>query len=190
MINQHAASLSVLIKFCVSMIDGIAKKEEKKVARRQHPVAKKDKKLQNDGQSPALDFKAKRLPSSFSKRSLIPSWTTPRGKNPSRGNNEASTFSSNNDWKNQKLQIDGQSSEIDFRASRLPSSFFKRSPIPSLTKSKGNNPLEEKDETSTFGSTNILKEMKPAELKKLAKTRGIKGYSKLKKSELLALLSS
>ncbi|XP_035544811.1 rho-N domain-containing protein 1, chloroplastic isoform X2 [Juglans regia] len=79
--------------------------------------------------------------------------------------------------------------------SRPPSKFVKRSPIPSPSTSRGRT-LELNNEVSQAraGSNELkfrrIEEMKLTELKELAKSRGIKGYSKLKKSELLELLRS
>ena len=83
---------------------------------------------------------------------------------------------------------DGQTSALGFNASRPPSKFSRRSPILSLRAPRG-NPIEMNSETSMISSNKELKDMKLPELKELAKTRGIKGYSRLKKSELLELLS-
>ncbi|XP_023542167.1 uncharacterized protein LOC111802132, partial [Cucurbita pepo subsp. pepo] len=64
----------------------------------------------------------------------------------------------------------------EFKLVRPPSNFVKRSPIPSPA---GGN-----------GSHLTVENMKLRELKAVAKSRGIKGYSKLKKNELLELLTS
>lgn len=81
-----------------------------------------------------------------------------------------------------------------FKLTRPPSKFVKRSPISSLTIPRG-KPLELSSESfSTADGTERdlprVEEMKLPELKQLAKSRGIKGYSKLKKSELVTLLRS
>ncbi|KAG7962553.1 hypothetical protein I3843_09G071400 [Carya illinoinensis] len=79
--------------------------------------------------------------------------------------------------------------------SRPPSKFVKRSPIPSPSTPRGRM-LELNNEASQAraGGNELkfqrIEEMKLTELKELAKSRGIKGYSKLKKSELLELLRS
>ncbi|XP_041024041.1 rho-N domain-containing protein 1, chloroplastic isoform X5 [Juglans microcarpa x Juglans regia] len=79
--------------------------------------------------------------------------------------------------------------------SRPPSKFLKRSPIPSPSTPRGRT-LELNNEVSQAraGSNELkfrrIEEMKLTELKELAKSRGIKGYSKLKKRELLELLRS
>lgn len=64
----------------------------------------------------------------------------------------------------------------DAKISRPPSNFVKRSPIPFVERVE--------DEVKSEG----LETMKLGALKELAKSRGIKGYSKLKKSELIKLL--
>ncbi|KAG6405105.1 hypothetical protein SASPL_132687 [Salvia splendens] len=89
-------------------------------------------------------------------------------------------------------------------STRPPSSFTRRSPIRSLS-----SPREQvqsptiaipRDETELTNETSQidddsehqaikLAEMKLPELKEVAKSKGIKGYSKLKKSELVELLS-
>lgn len=78
------------------------------------------------------------------------------------------------------------------KVSRPTSNFVKRSPIP---KSSSKNNSEEASEKQVVPVTakqvlelQKIDEMKLPELKEVAKTRGIKGYSKLKKGELLKLL--
>ncbi|KAL5989708.1 hypothetical protein ACLOJK_010602 [Asimina triloba] len=114
-------------------------------------------------------------------------------------------------WKERKAKE--VSTKEDFKLSRPPSNFVKRSPIRSTQALK-----QTVDESSTDGfpiqSTPALKEsvvetsrdrfpagtaiedselervdtLKLTELKELAKSRGVKGYSKLKKGELMELL--
>ncbi|KAK9267443.1 hypothetical protein L1049_009869 [Liquidambar formosana] len=85
------------------------------------------------------------------------------------------------------------SSTLDFKLTRPPSNFVKRSPIPSPTTAR-RQVLELNSEASSApaGSKVLVRieEMKLLELKELAKSRGLRGYSKLKKSELLELLRS
>ncbi|KAH0701092.1 hypothetical protein KY284_015307 [Solanum tuberosum] len=80
----------------------------------------------------------------------------------------------------------------DPRSTRLRSSFVKRSPLQSPFNSK--EKVELKVETSLENHVESeavkIEEMKLPQLKELAKSRGLKGYSKLKKSELLELLIS
>lgn len=78
------------------------------------------------------------------------------------------------------------------KVSRPSSNFVKRSPIP---KPSSKNNSEEVSEEQVIPVTakqalelQKIDEMKLPELKEIAKTRGIKGYSKLKKGELLKLL--
>ncbi|KAL4562231.1 hypothetical protein LXL04_034429 [Taraxacum kok-saghyz] len=66
---------------------------------------------------------------------------------------------------------------VDAKMSRPPSNFVKRSPIPFVENLEDEVKSEEGLET-----------MKLVALKELAKSRGIKGYSKLKKAELIQLL--
>ncbi|CAK7350393.1 unnamed protein product [Dovyalis caffra] len=88
-----------------------------------------------------------------------------------------------------------QNALADFKLTRPPSNFTKKSPIPSPA-TPGEKTTELNSEPSKAKAcSNIselprVAEMKLAELKELAKSRGIKGYSKLKKGELLELLRS
>lgn len=83
----------------------------------------------------------------------------------------------------------------DSKSTRLPSKFVKKSPIPSPSTSI-ERILELNNEAlwARAGSEELklpsIEEMKLTELKELAKSRGIKGYSKLKKIELVELLRS
>ncbi|GMY37497.1 sap-like protein bp-73 [Fagus crenata] len=82
----------------------------------------------------------------------------------------------------------------DSKSTRLPSKFVKKSPIPSPSTSR-ERILELNNEALQARAGSELKlprieEMKLTELKELAKSRGIKGYSKLKKIELVELLRS
>lgn len=81
----------------------------------------------------------------------------------------------------------------EFKLVRPPSTFVKRSPISSLPGGNGSHLTVEASQA--IGESRELKiqsieNMKLTDLKALAKSRGIKGYSKLKKSELLELLKS
>ncbi|XP_073157188.1 uncharacterized protein [Henckelia pumila] len=76
-------------------------------------------------------------------------------------------------------------------SSTQPSNFARKSPIPSVSSPR--DTVEAKSETSpaTDGNVEIskkLEEMNLTQLKEVAKSKGIKGYSKLKKSELVELL--
>ncbi|KAL5774229.1 hypothetical protein ACOSP7_011786 [Xanthoceras sorbifolium] len=80
---------------------------------------------------------------------------------------------------------------------RLPSNFVKRSPIPSPSSPSGEVPelkSESVDSASIAREEQSklprVEELKLPQLKELAKARGIKGYSRLKKSELVKLLRS
>lgn len=101
-------------------------------------------------------------------------------------------------------------STTDLKSTRPPSSFTRRSPIPTLsmanegiqtaenetllatpTQSIPRDEIELKSEglPATDDEQSLkLEEMKLVELKEFAKSKGIKGYSKLKKSELIELL--
>ncbi|CAA0395747.1 unnamed protein product [Arabidopsis thaliana] len=74
---------------------------------------------------------------------------------------------------------------------RPPSSFVKRTPLgprgklPVSNSDKALGELTKKEEKAS-----LIETMKLAELKEVAKNRGIKGYSKLRKSELLELIRS
>ncbi|KAL0011368.1 hypothetical protein SO802_006476 [Lithocarpus litseifolius] len=149
--------------------DKTSNKEGYKVLKRRRGVAKKKERVQK---SPLVgDLKPTRLPSKFVKRSPIPSPSTPRER---------------------ILDLNG---EAYLKPTRLPSKFVKRSPIPSPSTPR-ERILELNNEASQAraGRKELklprIEEMKLTELKDLAKSRGLKGYSKLKKSELIELLRS
>lgn len=103
-----------------------------------------------------------------------------KGKTPYR---EGSTGLSESENKQKKVErIDSVSNEGII--SRPPSNFVKRSPIPSVDVER----VEDDVMIATDGED--LETMKLAELKELAKSRGVKGYSKLKKAELIELLKT
>lgn len=85
------------------------------------------------------------------------------------------------------------------KLTRLPSNFVRRSPIPPSTQRLKVNLRSDDLPVTSNGAkmkTPDLKEealqkveaLKLAELKELAKSKGIKGYSKLRKAELVKLL--
>ncbi|KNA11229.1 hypothetical protein SOVF_137120 isoform B [Spinacia oleracea] len=77
--------------------------------------------------------------------------------------------------------------------SRPPSNFVKKSPIPSTTPLRSKEiEVTNREELSLEADkeSSEIEGMKLIELKELAKKRGIKGYSKLKKSDLVELLKS
>ncbi|VVB12554.1 unnamed protein product [Arabis nemorensis] len=81
------------------------------------------------------------------------------------------------------------------KVTRPPSSFAKRSPIRPTSGPRGKLPITQHDKalkemTEKEEKAPLIETMKLAELKEVAKNRGIKGYSKLKKSELLKLIRS
>ncbi|XP_004293969.1 PREDICTED: SAP-like protein BP-73 [Fragaria vesca subsp. vesca] len=97
----------------------------------------------------------------------------------------------------QEQRIQANPSVTDFKLTRPPSKFVKRSPIPSsahMSRPPG-EVLETKNGASVTTAVTELElerveEMKLPELKELAKSRGMRGYSKLKKKELVELLKS
>ncbi|CAN6920124.1 unnamed protein product [Brassica oleracea] len=75
------------------------------------------------------------------------------------------------------------------QVARPPSSFAKRSPTrPSAPGQRGKLPITKSSMEET--EKEEIETMKLAELKEVAKNKGLKGYSKLKKSEILELLRS
>ncbi|KAI9198936.1 hypothetical protein LWI28_024734 [Acer negundo] len=79
----------------------------------------------------------------------------------------------------------------DRKLTRLPSNFVKRSPIPSPSTRSGKVPeLKSETEVSAESKFPRVEELKLPQLKELAKARGIRGYSRMKKSELVKLLRS
>lgn len=111
----------------------------------------------------------------------------------------------NDSWKKEDR---AEQLSTGLKSTRPPSSFTRRSPIPTLstTDEEIQSGIEKLPETPSpsFPRDEIelnseelpandeqslkLEEMKLTELKEVAKSKGIKGYSKLKKSELVELL--
>ncbi|KAM7530477.1 hypothetical protein LguiB_033887 [Lonicera macranthoides] len=77
----------------------------------------------------------------------------------------------------------------DPKSTRPPSNFVKRSPIQSPVRFNRKAEPGTKEESISMVGVEKVEGMKVSELKELAKSRGIKGYSKLKKSELIELLT-
>ncbi|XP_022720371.1 uncharacterized protein LOC111278129 isoform X2 [Durio zibethinus] len=71
----------------------------------------------------------------------------------------------------------------DFKLSRPPSNFVKRSPIPYATAPGGKNLGQSNEVAATNEGLKLanMEKLKLPELKKLARAKGIKGYSRLKK---------
>lgn len=81
----------------------------------------------------------------------------------------------------------------DVKALRPTSNFVKKSPIPPPPLKEYTTEVVEEQKVSDISTDakhefQKLREMKLGELKELAKTKGVKGYSKLKKAELVELL--
>ncbi|CAN4105633.1 unnamed protein product [Withania somnifera] len=111
--------------------------------------------------------------------------TRPKGKTSNTMDDKGLTHQ-----RGQKEQETDYSPTSDPR-SRPRSSFVKKSPIRSLFNSKGKVELKTETSVDNHAEREAVKigEMKLPQLKELAKSRGHKGYSKLKKSELLELLT-
>ncbi|PKI56484.1 hypothetical protein CRG98_023122 [Punica granatum] len=93
------------------------------------------------------------------------------------------------------VEVEDIQSIENFRLTRPPSNFVKRSPIPFPSAPRGKDRLLISEVSPAVSETiasqlEKLEEMKLPELKELAKSRGVKGYSKLKKKELVELLRS
>lgn len=88
-----------------------------------------------------------------------------------------------------KKDLQEDSSTIEAKKTRPPSNFIKKSPIPS---SKGRNGVNDSKEVAATSEKELpeLEKLKVAELKEIAKVKGLRGYSKMKKSELVQLLQS
>ena len=95
--------------------------------------------------------------------------------------------------KTQGMEEQADRAAADPKLSRPPSNFVKRSPIPYPTAPRGNY-LQHKSDVAAETTEELklanIEKLKLTELKELAKTKGIKGYSRLKKSELVQLLRS
>ncbi|PIA42123.1 hypothetical protein AQUCO_02100170v1 [Aquilegia coerulea] len=94
---------------------------------------------------------------------------------------------------NTKGETKDSSLPTDFMLTRPPSKFVKKSPIrrPSTLEEDVDEVVSEESEAAIVSEEpqlHKIEEMKVSELKELAKSRGIKGYSKLKKGELVELL--
>ncbi|KAK7245528.1 hypothetical protein RIF29_40374 [Crotalaria pallida] len=94
-----------------------------------------------------------------------------------------------------QLEVKENSHVSDFKLTRPPSNFVKKSPITSLSTPRGMS-IEQNDDSlpaimgDKQAQSERLEELKLAELKELAKSNGVKGYSKLKKGELIKILGS
>ncbi|MCE3049280.1 hypothetical protein HAX54_044515 [Datura stramonium] len=116
---------------------------------------------------------------------LRDSRTQPKGTTSNTKDGKCSTHQ-----RGQKEPETDYSPTSDPKSTRPRSSFVKRSPIQSPFNFK--EKVEIKTETSLDNHVEReaikIEEMKLPQLKELAKSRGLKGYSKLKKSELVELL--
>ena len=84
------------------------------------------------------------------------------------------------------------SQQVDSRPLRSPSSFFRRSPIPAPSPPRGRSmsiQLTKEEPTEKNPLVGTLDGLKLSDLKSLARSRGIRGYSKLNKAQLVELLN-
>ncbi|XP_068660341.1 SAP-like protein BP-73 isoform X2 [Aristolochia californica] len=86
--------------------------------------------------------------------------------------------------------IENNPNKGDFNLSRPASNFVKRSPIPSHSAPAERVEVLREDPSTPGESLELQRvdKLKLPELKELAKSKGIKGYSKLKKAELVEML--
>ncbi|XP_022898717.1 SAP-like protein BP-73 [Olea europaea var. sylvestris] len=115
--------------------------------------------------------------------------STRKGKTARKQGNKLVASGKGLQKKEQKAEY---SSEKDARSSRPPSNFTKRSPIPSPSSPRNKVDLKSEVLPTMDVDTEIISKkfegMKLVELKEVAKSKGIRGYSKLKKGELVELL--
>lgn len=112
--------------------------------------------------------------------------TQPKGKASNTKDDKGPTHQ-----RGQKEQVTDYSPTPDPRSTRPQSSFVKRSPIQSPFNSKKRFELKTETSSGNHGEREALQieDMKLPQLKELAKSRGLRGYSRLKKSELVELLT-
>ncbi|KAI6703605.1 hypothetical protein NL676_012741 [Syzygium grande] len=186
-----------------SVLEIIRRSRKRPKDNKQKPRRKRFLKKEEDVEhitSPATDIKLTRSPSNFVKKTPIPFPSAPRGKE-EQWNEASPATAGSNDSTLRKIEemkeedVEHITSPVtNIKLTRPPSKFVKKSPIPFPSAPRGKEEQWNEASPAAAGSNDStsrkIEEMKLQELKELAKTRGVRGYSRLKKKELVELLRS